>query len=1109
MTLTAQRLLNSFDQISFPQRQRLLAETARALIGSAELAALLDDLDGRGEFAQRTALQLAQIAGDRAYVTRCLAAERSSVAAQALSVAVKLGLPAEVFLERLSHLPLILRQLLYRSVRQRRLVQLADQLLPSVRERYGDTEAAALLPACSTTLAAAVLPELEYAVRNWESIGRKHPAALLAYVNEQLSANPHEAWGKLWLRLGGGVAEAANAEPELVLELLERVVAHVPLSAVLDRVIVRLARRFPDRVVRLLLDPRNTTAVPNRKALWRAVAKADDQELVGLATMLVHSGTQLVQFFRALPPSRRASIYTAALGERDLASSRIFLTVLDQLPTAARSAEASRLLSLRSVADNPSVRLEVTARLPWAQAQQELLKATRRATADERIEAYPLYIKAAVATREQDTFAEMLTALTRIANEQDPVRSRVLTALTEVPSWLYSPDSMPVLVRLMTDAIQARDSSWVTQQAIRGLATQLIRQGALSGQLALAETGLVGLELLGGYLTQLNLYHLDRSLPGGTEHEVFAALRPRIIADAQRGRYSVALALADGLGRRAWNMPDLQEFIGKACTAKDDGVVRRAIGLWLQPASTRDERVARILRDDRSTITLHAVQQAIAWRRTDLLDTIFSRPLHGRFLKRGVRHIPTFGGCFQRWLPRQIATYADLLTKLARSRQIPTHERATALRTLGRVPGTANKLNSFLTDPEVQVVEAALSALAWTDEPGKILPTLLSYADTDRARVAIYAVARCARFVQPQLLVEQLRPMLNGPKVTSRKEAVRLLAQYRVPGAVDILANTWDATNQHRDVRRAIVSATRWLLDEQLAWELLDKAVASEQAVAVAVSGLDPQTIAEKYRTRYAKLVRSIAESVDPDTAREGLGVLPRWCLWDATSIDMLVANVSNLTQTATWRIALNSLTTVCATVGNNDPLLALAERLLLAESNTDPAFDAQQDRDRPARQRLTALVKNLTSAARISVAARNQAGLLVDTFAESALHRQLSIELCAAAIPWEQQDVELEQIQRLASLADRPSLAQHAAMQVSQHLAPKLRRLSHRRLLMVTETLATGIASAALLSLTIATAVGDEAGWPEEWRAVVRNLRCHVDIDIRLAALDVFTSSE
>lgn len=299
---------------------------------------------------------------------------------------------------------------------------------------------------------------------------------------------------------------------------------------------------------------------------------------------------------------------------------------------------------------HPDTRLAVTARLPWAECRDTLARATRGATAAERATAYPLYVLVGAASRDPRVVGELPGTLKRLATEQDPVRSAALQAVAEVPPWLFRVDDAELLSTLMTDAAQARDCSWHTQLAVRTLAGRLIREGALSRRPALVDTGLAGLERSGWHQSWLDLSGLDRSLPRGVEHAVFEALRPRIAADARRGLYRVALGLADGLGRRAWRMPELQGLLDQARSAGDDVVVRQAIEMWLVPSATRNERVGLVFARDPSTITLHTVAAAISRRRTDLLDAVFSRPLHGRFLKRGVRFLPSFDDCAH-WLP--------------------------------------------------------------------------------------------------------------------------------------------------------------------------------------------------------------------------------------------------------------------------------------------------------------------------------------------------------------------------------------------------------------------------------------------------------------------------
>ncbi len=1095
MTTSARRLLRSLDPLPFGARQRTLSETARRLAGTAELDGLLRELD-TDEFARRIGLHLAYVAEHRDHVRAALAARETAVVRHAIGAGIRLGLPAEAFVDRLPHLPTALRGALYNGVRRRKATALADALLPRVREAFGDREAASLLAACSTPVAVAELPGLAHAVANWSAIGKRHPEAFLDLVDAELATMTPAWWPRVWERLGGGIAATAESSPERVLDLVERTLPHAPLPRGLVDVLGVLARHSPDRVVRILLDPRRTGSTPDRRSLWRRLAGIGETELIGLARLL--DGAPLVRFLHALPPSRRAAVFAGAVGGQ----ADVPLTALDELPAVARAEEARRLLGLRVNADEPSRRLAVTARLDWAEAAPVLREATKRAKADERAAAYPLYIAAGAANRDPEAFAELLGTLTRLPNEQDPVRAAALTALADVPSWLFRPSESDLLVKLMTDAAQARDCSWSTQHAVSSLAGALIREGAVSRRPELLDAGMAGLESLGRHVSWINLNGLDEALPHGAEHQVFDALRGRLAADAARGRYAVLLALASGLDKRAWGMAALQDLLDEARSAKDDSVVSQAVGLWLAPPATRDVRVERVLRGDRSTITLPAVLTAIGFRRTDLLDDVIGKSLRGRFLKRGPRYVPAFEGCFHRWLPRQTAAFAKELAAVAGDRRANVYERANAVRALGRVPGTADVVRGFTTDREVQVVEAALSALAWTDEPGDVLVDLLAHVDGDRARVAVYSATRAARFTAPDRLGERLGLLLDSRKVTARKEAIRLLAEHHVPGAVALLANAWAGPNSHRDVRRAVVWASEWFLDDEAAWDLLAKAAADEPAVAATLLDRSPFTVAPHHRARYAALVRTVvaAPHGDPTVLRNP--TLPLWTRWDHEGTALLVDLVTDLDNTATWAPALTALLDVCGVADDVEPLRTTVARLLAVD---DP-FDAEADRDLPVRQRIGALARTVAGGGRSS-ALRAAAKALSADLAVAPEHRGSAVALAVAAVPWD--DGGLEQLREVARLADRPVLAARAEAELAAQLGSAVRRMPRDRARSIAETLAGEGPAAARLALAITTAAGRDTGWPEHWRSLLRALRRHEDPDVRLAALDTVTAPE
>ncbi|MCT2584169.1 hypothetical protein [Actinophytocola gossypii] len=1099
--ITARRLLAGIDGLPYAARQQELASHARALAGTAELAALLDDLHGRGGFGPRVALHLAQVAGDTGYVARCLTAEQGAVVARALVLAVRLELPPATLVEALPGLSTALRRTLYREVGRRRASAVADALLPAVLARFGDVEAAVLLPVCGAATVAARLPDLEHAVTGWGRLAQRNPTLFLDWLDDELDrADP----AHLVPRVARGIVASARVEPARVLALLTGVAPRTRLPSTLRDALTPLARHDPAGVLAVLLDPRRRGEVPDGRKLWRAVLALPDEDLVRFGRAL--EPHRFARFLRVFPPARRPAVYAGVLGDRDLPDSTVPLDALDLLPSAARHAEAERLLGRREVADDRHLRLAVTARLSWPAARETLRAETRRPTADERGTGYRLLVAAAAATRDPETVGAVLGSLDRLANEQDPVRLEAFGALAAVPPWLFRPDQAPDLLRLVTDALAARDCSWQTRGRVRTLIDRLIRHGALTRQVELVEAGLTALGRFGEAHQWLNLTKLDHELPRGAEHLVLAALRPRLTEDARHGRFRIALSLAGGLGRRAWHLPELQELVGRARKATDDVTVRRAIALWLDPPATRDERLAEVFHDDRSTISLDPVRNGIGLRRTDLVDEALAKPLHGRFIKRGIRYVPYFAGCFGRWLPRQCATYADRLAAVADRRGVQVWERVPAVARLGQVPGTADRLRGYLADAEVPVVEAALGALAWTDVPAEALADLLAHADTDRARVAVYAAARCARFVPPDRLRTTLAAALDSRKVTSRKEAVRLLAAHHAPDVAGLLTDVWRRPDEHRDVRRAVVWATRWCLDDERAWTVLAEASRAAPDVATSVLDVDPYAIATRHRPRYATLVHAVADSPDADTARLGLAALAAWARWDDDGAGLLIGRVTDLTGTAAWRPALTALVAGCVAVEDPAPLVTAATALLAT-----PEPPVTPDRDLPVRQRLLAVANAVQDGAATSAVLRAAAASLADVLAGDPTLRRPAVELAVAAVGLDRTAEDEARLSRVAELADETVWAWHA----HHALHARVRRRADRLPPSYLHGLAAALAgdehapAAQLLALALAEADGSMRGWTPEWRELVTGLREHGHPDVRVAARDVVTARE
>ena len=1092
-------LLTRIDPLAAPARRRVLADTARALAGSPELTALLADLDAVPGLPRAWAVTMAVIAGDDTHLRRSLVAAETRVAGLAMNHCARRGLHFDVLTAALPTAPVAWRHTLYRAVRATGATEWAEALLPSVRARFGDHEAAAVLPACEAGTVTALLPELDFAVPNLAALTRRHPAVVLAHLRHRLTEAGEAGRNATWARFGPALKQLVRHEPGQLVDLLAHSGPPTGLPAGADRWLAKAIEADPDRVVALLADPGRRILFRPGRSMQRSLRLASDETLTSLARSSLVDVTRLTALLRGLRPGRRATVLSGALGERNLQQAGLPMALLDLLPWRSRHEQARRLLTTRPVADHPDLRREATARLPWPEAEPLLRAATARPAAVERVLGYPSLIGAAAATRDPDVVARVLASLTRLPNEQDPVRHAALAAIAAIPGWLLRSADPSTVVKLATDAVQAKDASWATRQTVGTLAVTLVRQGTLTARPDLVESGLLVLARSGGHARTLTLHRLDQALPRGAEHTVWSALRPRVAADARAGRYDLALSLASGLHRRAWTMPDLQAVVGEATGAADDNTVRWALELWLAPAASRDERVEAVLRRDSSTITVTAVASAVSGRRTDLLDRVLDRPPHGRFVARGVRLVPTFGGSLRNWLPRQVTRYAELLADLATAPGKAVWERASAVTHLASLPGTrVDDVLPFLQDDEVAVVEAALAGLAWTDRPGDALGTLLGYADTERARVAVYAAGRAARAIPPADLGAALRPVLAGKKVTARKEAIRLLAEHRVPDAAGELAALWATPDLHRDLRRAIVSAARRLLDDGRAWQWLAEA-ATMSAVATAVTEADPMTIAERYRARYGALVRTVAGSADPDTARTGLAAWPAWSAWDREGTPALVAVIGDLTSTATWRAAVEALLTACEVTGDPAPLPAVVTTLAERDDVT------ADGRDQPARQRLRLFLVRL--AARLDTGGETMCAAalrLSMTLAERAEYRTDALLLAVTALP--RRGDLLPALRRIAALADRPA----PAWQVADRLAAWL--AGHdpgRPELLGTARALTASPAEALFAASIAGQAGDHAGWPPPWRELVSALRDHSDADVRERASHLFFAPE
>ncbi|MFF3687376.1 hypothetical protein [Streptomyces sp. NPDC002187] len=1137
MSQTAGELLAALEPLPFPERLRHMARTARSLSG-AELTSLLEELDRRGPYERRLAALAALAGGQAGFLAARLTDPDRVVSGYALRAARTLPLADEAIEAAYAGASAATRNRLAGVVLAGRRTALAERLVVRLREEWGDGEATRLLAACSAGFVAALLPELAHAFGSWTRFARVHPDLLLDHAERELAGQGQQHLrAKWWERNASGVAAAAAARPERVLTLLER---HGPATLpwqLCDRLGL-LVTADAERVVRWIVSPDRGQQRHERlpaPGVLRKLVQADPPSLPVLGRHW-RNRQHLTGLLKAMPPSRRGDFFDTAMD--GMADHHPADDVLKLLPRERRWAEV-RYWVAKGPAEGWDWHevLDTLAHGPLDEARPELLTALKRSDPDDRALVWPLLVACTGRSGERSAMADLLTLMQRLRNEQDPVRSAALGALADLHPALFTPQDVAALDRILLDALEARDSSTATRDALRRLAVGLLVESATettggtdgAGVGAEGESTLLGwalraLERITAHVGVTDFGPLHRTLRRGQEQQVFEVLRPWLEAACDKADHRLLFALTTALGHRARRMPELQRMLEDALAYGSDHTFSTAAGLWLDAPATRDERAARILELESSAAVLAPVQQVLTRRRTDLLDVLLGdEPPYGRFLVPGSRRPLPLLGDAGRWLPRQQDAAIRLAAAAVADETRPAYDRARVFLEAARVPVHGRRLAlEHAEAPEVVIAEAALGALPWTDLPEETLPVLLAHAGGDRARVAVYAATRVARFASPSELGVRLGGLLTsaqGVKVTSRKEAVRLAARFLpVRQAAALLAAAYRAPDQHPDVQAAIVSVAAGLLGAPEMWDVLGEAPHGAPQVQHALVGISPWELPEAHRPRYARLVGDTCRSAHPEVRYPALNALPKWAGYAPEVASLLGRAVTDLNERTNWRQASWALVEL-ATSGLPHPVGGAAGGSLfhttvaeLLTAMRRGEYEALANRDLPARQRLLYLVTGLPDTP------QDASGRRVKESLAQQLADDPSLVEAHAGVLRMLVDVHAdlpELMARLRALADAVDGRRVLAADMGRQLAtrgyvhgraperPETALAAARRLA------ADGSVATGMLALGLVSRLGPRLGWPEEWRTLLRQLRRHADMDVRHSAYAETTHHE
>ncbi|WP_433707982.1 HEAT repeat domain-containing protein [Paenibacillus illinoisensis] len=1116
--INREQLLTALDSLGYSDRMKRMALLGRQHAGDANYSALLVSLLESGTaYEAHLALTGAGVVNDARAVILALQHPKAGVRGRAAGLLPEVVTDPEFSIEtEIALMSYHCRRQLLRSILNTHRQDWAERLLPFVLNRWGAQEAALLLAVCSEETVRNRLPELGYALQNWRLLTKYHPDLVAAYFKNALQHATHREKTHVWWALSSAIEILSFSRPAIVLECALTLGPSDTIHPVLKQQLGILIQASPEDVFELLTREETREYLLNHGVPAGVLKKRKcftTAQWTTLAVLLADQPVHLARVLDTLAPSHREAIFDAAYPEEERKTRNFPTLLLDVLPHQLRDKEAARMLELRDIRDDRVAMLETTARLAIDHAREKLEQAVQVSNSDERAAAYAHLVRStALSRRGMD---ETLRFLTRIKNDQDPVRLMVMTQLSNCPAPMFKEEHIDDLTVLVDSVIEARDTSYGTRSAVERLAFAMLREYALEPKGAMFKFALRTFGRLTMRDGQFALYSMDwDSIPSSALEALFDEVYAFGVEANKRENTSVILRMADLFGKAVERLPKLQLLLEELLQAKT--VSPQAVRYWLAPYKTRDARVRELLDRDPSFISFYDVFMHLHLKRQEWLDPFISGTIiKGKHLSgKTIYVVPAHNG-FHRWLPRQQKAFASLLERVALDAKRSFHERASAMRSLASLPDyCSDQLEVLLHDEEVHVVEAALYAYSLWEEPEKALPVLLNNLDGDRARVAMYSIPRCMRRVSPLMLTSMLSELLHREKlkITVRKEAIRLLGAYKSEESMALLIREYEKPNVHKDVMIAIGHAARQWLDDERSWAMLSAMAASPQRdIARSLLNQYSGGIPVEARPRYLQLIIEIAGHVDPVVAREAFQAMS---LWVDGSEEKVAASASktilDLEDNSRWKAAMDTLISACREGKVNDQVINVCTQMAGMETRAE--WNASSERDLPERQRLVALIDKL-----ISLPPQAKRGLVpLYTGIIAALQSQETlkpavIKLHLAHVEWNEVDQASLQLDPVIQMVDKhPYLSEVAYRQINRAANASQAYWKPEAILDLVDHLRGQQRIAAqYLGLSLLKIAGTALLWNQACAERLRAYRNHEHEAIRMSALDIWTVLE
>ncbi|WP_377266988.1 hypothetical protein [Peterkaempfera sp. SMS 1(5)a] len=1080
-----------FDHLPYSARTSALCRYARTL-GQAPYEQLRQALDSGSDDDRQTGLLLAIARRDTARVGAAL--HDPLLCRRALSAAIRLPVPEDDLTRAALDGPRAVRHGLYRVLRLSRRRDTADRLLPEVRTRHGDLDAARLLPACSPAAADRWLPALAVPTGVLHSLARTAPLAVAhALIAEERGAQQTGSAPRGTARLVSVVATRDRQARLLLLDAAPRLLTPAAVTTLLREPGAVLKAVRSQGIDRL---PVPDTGLPRGvQRTLRALPPGDLAELAAVCRLQSRGLSQSVPepVLALLPPDERrraAESWTGGRGARVLSA----VPALLALEPADRATLVRRLLAGRT-GRRPYLRARLLSALPLAEAEPELRSLAESHRRSDREVGWSALIACSRLDGDPRAHARVLRSAERAWHDQCFVREAALGQCADTPEPLLASVPLEVLRDAALTTLQARDT---TVTGLGRVHTWLHRTAQQAAEADDPARVAAAAELMAWVAAHPRAVVQVRPLrvPAMTARQVWER------CERSLPRPDLLLTVAELLGECVAEVPGLDSWLRErmrdpagpgaaAPWAVGSGPVERVVRLWTGPRSLREERCAELVRADPSYAAVEQVWRMLALRRTDLLGRVLAAALDGGpgalWPRPGTGLPPLPPGARGRWRPADRATHDRLLQAVAADPAQDIGPRTAAAREITD-PQAAAELARTAPQP---VAAAALSGLAGTSDTGGALPVLLACAQSGgvRGRAALAGLRQLLRRLPDGEAVRIPAGVLQdqGAPVGARKEAARTLGD--VPGeeARQALLHAWDDGSLHRDVRAAVAVV---LLDSVDREEIRDRLVAqlAEPAVREALFAVRTAALPVPARVGHRLfLVRAMSHS-DTGTAS---AACEAYCRSGPPTAEAARA-------AARLVLALDAPLRHCA------PAIALLSRgageLAVRQAWLDAVLHlaglARAGRDRRAVARLVALASGFADCAPDLLDA------LVEPLAAAGLPGRAAEAAGAAAVKaLVSGHADVGRWDRCLDLVEAGPLRLPQLPLHGPGWQPD--RLPRQAVSQVLSRLrARGTASAGVLAVRLLASAGQADEWAKPWRTELERWRRHPDPDVAECAL-------